>query len=459
MSLKEYVKKILANHKSIYDFTENSFVAINKLFSFYFNYEQIKINLYFPLDTIQKKKKIQITELSKQNHERLHRYLKNYKGVSLTYIEKLLSAIATKWNSSYIFGITDNELIELTKTIPPSYLPPSRWLSLYDFCFTYGYLKLLILLRQKAIVSSLETEKKKTNSEFYTQLAFRAAIEKRDFPLAKKLLNKLKKIKNNSDIFRDCMKYYLIHIGYWKSNKFEKIFHLLKYRKKNESFKKLIEGKTIAIVGPAPSNEQTGNEIDSFDIVIRINYRGKDKLGDIKEFGSRTDISYYNNYDSNIIHLEKNFSYLDDLKACVFKEIKYPFQSKLQKLGRAHKMNVPHLIFNGFSLQGINIIYDVLHYCPSIIKVFKNNLFLNQNSYYKNYRSSHLDDMGRQSSKKINERFASFSAHDLVSHFEFLKNILLDKNIQADNYMKNVLKMDINSYLKNIENIYSTKKK
>ena len=161
MSLKEYVKKILANHKSIYDFTENSFVAINKLFSFYFNYEQIKINLYFPLDTIQKKKKIQITELSKQNHERLHRYLKNYKGVSLTYIEKLLSAIATKWNSSYIFGITDNELIELTKTIPPSYLPPSRWLSLYDFCFTYGYLKLLILLRQKAIVSSLETEKKK----------------------------------------------------------------------------------------------------------------------------------------------------------------------------------------------------------------------------------------------------------------------------------------------------------
>ena len=57
MSLKEYVKKILANHKSIYNFTENSFVAINKLFSSYLNYEQIKINLYFPLDTIQKKKK------------------------------------------------------------------------------------------------------------------------------------------------------------------------------------------------------------------------------------------------------------------------------------------------------------------------------------------------------------------------------------------------------------------
>ena len=67
--------------------------------------------------------------------------------------------------------------------------------------------------------------------------------------------------------------------------------------------------------------------------------------------------------------------------------------------------------------------------------------------------------MGHQSSKKINERFVSFSAHDLVSHFEFLKNIFSDKNIQADNDMKNVLKMDINRYLKNIENIYSIKKK
>ncbi len=459
MSFKEYVKKTLANHKSIYNFTENSFVTINKLFSFYFNYEQNKISLYFPLDTLQKKKNIQITELSKQNHERIHRYLENYQGVSLIYVEKLLSAIAIKWNSSYSSKITDKQLIELTKAIPPSNLPPSRWLSLYDFCFTYGYTELLILLRQKAIISSLEIEKKKPNSKFYTQLAFRAAIEKRDFTLAKKLLNKLKKIKNNLDTFRDCMKYYLIHIGYWKSNKFKKIFPLLKYRNKNEAFKKLVEGKTIAIVGPAPSNDQTGKEIDSFDIVIRINYRGKDKLGDTKEFGSRTDISYYNNYDSNIIHQEKKFFFLEDLKACVFKEIKYPFQSKLQKLGRAHKMNIPHLIFNGFSLQGINIIYDVLHYCPSKIKVFKNNLFLNKNSYYKNYRSSHLDAMGHQSSKKINERFVSFSAHDLVSHFEFLKNIFSDKNIQADNDMKNVLKMDINRYLKNIENIYSIKKK
>jgi hypothetical protein len=60
MSFKEYVKKILTNHKSIYNFTESSFVLINKLFSFYFNLEQMKISLYFPLDTIKKKKNFQL---------------------------------------------------------------------------------------------------------------------------------------------------------------------------------------------------------------------------------------------------------------------------------------------------------------------------------------------------------------------------------------------------------------
>ena len=71
--------------------------------------------------------------------------------------------------------------------------------------------------------------------------------------------------------------------------------------------------------------------------------------------------------------------------------------------------------------------------------------------------------MGHQSSKKINERFVSFSAHDLVSHFEFLKNIFSDKNIQADNDMKNVLKIKIvgvyidvnaNVNLDNAKNLY-----
>src|SRR6185437_3043837 len=55
-----------------------------------------------------------------------------------------------------------------------------------------------------------------------------------------------------------------------------------------------IHGKTVAIVGPAPPGADVGAEIDTFDLVVRTNYR----LGSNDpacSFGARTDIAYYNN--------------------------------------------------------------------------------------------------------------------------------------------------------------------
>ena len=63
--------------------------------------------------------------------------------------------------------------------------------------------------------------------------------------------------------------------------------HNLKYR----SF---LEDKTVAIIGPASSVlfEENGDEIDKYDVLIRIN-RGSELVDDKKEFvGSRTDVLY-----------------------------------------------------------------------------------------------------------------------------------------------------------------------
>ena len=64
----------------------------------------------------------------------------------------------------------------------------------------------------------------------------------------------------------------------------------LKLKKQEEDFKKLINGKTVAIVGNGPSeiNSGRGKEIDSHDIVIRMNnYRLK---GFEKDYGTKIDI-------------------------------------------------------------------------------------------------------------------------------------------------------------------------
>ena len=68
------------------------------------------------------------------------------------------------------------------------------------------------------------------------------------------------------------------------------VFKKLDENRKNKLFEKLIEGKTIAVVGNGPSEigKGKGKEIDSHDIVIRFNnYRVE---GFEQDYGSRTDV-------------------------------------------------------------------------------------------------------------------------------------------------------------------------
>ena len=46
--------------------------------------------------------------------------------------------------------------------------------------------------------------------------------------------------------------------------------------KKDKKFRKFIENKKIAIIGPAPVQSKDGEKIDRADIVLRTNY----KIGD-----------------------------------------------------------------------------------------------------------------------------------------------------------------------------------
>ena len=68
------------------------------------------------------------------------------------------------------------------------------------------------------------------------------------------------------------------------------IFEKLEKDRKNKTFEKLIRGKTVAVVGNGPSEigKKKGKEIDSHDIVIRMNnYQTK---GFEEDYGEKTDI-------------------------------------------------------------------------------------------------------------------------------------------------------------------------
>jgi len=69
---------------------------------------------------------------------------------------------------------------------------------------------------------------------------------------------------------------------------------IVKMNSKNiDNYLEYVSGKSVAIVGPAAylSSIKIGSQIDSFDIVVRIN-RGMEILNNKDVFGSRTDILY-----------------------------------------------------------------------------------------------------------------------------------------------------------------------
>ena len=75
----------------------------------------------------------------------------------------------------------------------------------------------------------------------------------------------------------------------------------------NNDFKKLIHKKNIALVGPVDSKENNAEEIDSFDIVVRLDYSYYLKGCDKRFKGLKTDITYFNAQE-----IKKFFTYSKD---------------------------------------------------------------------------------------------------------------------------------------------------
>ncbi len=129
------------------------------------------------------------------------------------------------------------------------------------------------------------------NQEILIYLA--SLIEQEKIDEAKILLGKYVVLHNNKDIWRFLLVSKFAKAHNITDKNIEKtccVFDKLKESRKNKLFEKVIEGKTVAVVGNSPSGEgkNKGHEIDSHDIVIRFNnYKTK---GYEEDYGSKTDI-------------------------------------------------------------------------------------------------------------------------------------------------------------------------
>ncbi len=385
---------------------------------------------------------------------------KSQKGLTSEYIYDLLNVIDKSIKDKNI----KDDFFQKTKNLNYNSISHKGWLNLYSLLVRNGLVKEGFLTRQKAVKKIYSDTSSSTASTQKKVEGIKASIDQGDFERANNLLNKIDDDQLSNLEIDGLKSYYFLNNG--KIKKAQKIWQK-NFTNQDNKFLKYIQGKTIALVGPATSKYEYGKEIDSYDIIIRVGYRGHKKKLDPAKYGRRTDVSYYHGPNALDMAKNKNYSFLDDLDFAVFRSNSHEFQNEMIKsgCGRIQKRigyinensgDFIHFFFHGSPNQIPLILFDLLHFEPIEVKVFYANFFLSKKQYAKNYKKT----LGRKNYAKKYEKiwyrtwFRSFANHGYLSQLNFVKNLYKGGLIEVDKDCKDVLELSSDEYIDKFLEIY-----
>jgi hypothetical protein len=328
---------------------------------------------------------------------------------------------------------TEEILVDNAKTIDYKLLSPGEWLEFSSFMIGLMFYETALIFRKKALDKAMAYLKGKNiiNKIIYADMALGATIETFDLEMLPK------SIKTSQFLGGSCS----------KNPNMEIMNSLIKTRKwtyfdeTELDFKKIIEKKKIAIVGPLTDEEAYEDEINSSDLVIKLN------LVDLEKVKSklRNDILYLANpVMPKFIEINAGKPF-NQSTAVVSRSQKY-----LQTLtGEALFRSMPELnpfTFNG----GLNMIQrtiiDLSRFCPKQIKVYGTNLYASLN-YNENYQ-------GIVSSSGYRYYLDQLVQHDLITQFKVTKRLHDLGMFVGDTELEKILALDLEGYLRKIKSVY-----
>jgi hypothetical protein len=369
-----------------------------------------------------------VDEIFKLLHWELNTLTFKHCGIKSEYIKSLSEFI---YGNEKINKDMYESFLNCFYSINPASLSISNWNKISYICNANGLFRLSGICRRKLI--DYITERYKGNKKIVSLIAmFKVSIDLGDYKMAGYFINQAIAI-NKSDYVR-----YL----------YEKFYDYelrSKVEKSSENiFADLINNKKVVIVAPGlvDINESIIDEINSFDLMILFNYKGKK----IDERFNIPFISYYNT--DSALKLKPTFNnFFNDLKFAVFKSDKYTIQQDVLEQGRAKY--VDRDLSNFFIVNYPNmlqiILDDILMYNAKKIKVFGSNFYLSENIYFDGYNDPDVSmNMCR-----------SFAHHNILSQVNYIRNLYKIDVIELDKACLNVINMEESELLDAYERIYS----
>jgi hypothetical protein len=208
-----------------------------------------------------------------------------------------------------------------------------------------------------------------------------------------------------------------------------------------KKFSNLIKDKKIALVGPGFSSINNGPEIDSYDLVIRLNIFESLNFDTTNIYGSKTDIVYFNGGLFNRIEKNGRTRFLEKKFICTRKNFSGQFINK--NIRSTRKLNLNLMGANGF-IQ--DILIDLLHFDYKEIKIFNVDFTLNKKMYFGNYSKPNVET--QKNWYNVQGKL------DFFSNINFIRMLEKNRIIHVDNILQELLKRPNNILASEFKKIY-----
>lgn len=333
------------------------------------------------------------------------------------------------------------ELAAKCRDLETDLLEVDGWLRLFHLALRNGLLEPAVTFRNHATRRAYKGAGEGDPDD--CEAAFRAAVDRGEFDKAERLLNRIREYgRLQSRTLGQYTCYFLLAAG----SREEAAGTAERQPDYSIPFRKYVEGRSVAVVGPAASEERHGTEIDQFDIVVRMNYGRDSRISEPAKYGSRSDVAYYNQEFLNHMKSHGEYDFLKELDFAVFKSRIADLPHELRTNDRIRRPMGVLKYFSGFPNLGQLIIGDLMLYRPSRVKLFYMNFYLARNSYHNSYFTAH-DFEGEN-------HLRSFAHHDCFSQINFTRHLWDAGLIEADPVCREVLQLDPEEYLEALKRIY-----
>lgn len=211
----------------------------------------------------------------------------------------------------------------------------------------------------------------------------------------------------------------------------------------------LIRGKRVAIVGPSDLGEQNGSEIDAFDTVIRPRFNKAFVDLHRSSGGARTDISYYSSTDIGPLIAESEAAAASgEIQLAVTRPLAYAALSNRAGADAwlrfyRHEYSL-HFMASPLGIP--RMVYDVLQFEPSEVRIFNTDLYTGNSVFATGYRDAR--DVSLAANSLLNDLFRS---HDLRAEFTLFKALRSTGEISAAGRLAEILNCDASEYLRLLE--------